>query len=280
MSVRRLAVCAVLAVACKKEAAPPARVDRPVAIFLDERQVATSAALSTTPRPLVELVPGVSAPETWLAVIAIDTDGKATTVMAPAREHADATPALAVDKGGAVAFGLAKGGELTAPVTPLAKVIVKTKDDRGAIAAEVKAAGSRGGGDGEGNRHDGDGDRPALSADLTIAIETAAGTTAFTGDKLAALPTINAPIGDTTTAGWNILDILAAAGVTDPKSLQLIDPEGTALSLSGADLDRATTVLYVKLNRGGQLRFRRFAKQGTTWQMTGELRGLGKILVK
>lgn len=280
MFARRLAVCAVLVVACKKDAAPPARSDRPVAIFLDERQVATTAALSTTPRPLVEVVPGVTAPETWLAVVAIDAAGKATTVMAPARDHADATPALAVDGKGAVAFGLAKGGTLTDPVAPVAKLIVKTKDDRGAIAAEVKATGNRGGGDGEGHGHDGEGDRPTLSADLVITVESAAGTTTIDGTKLATLATITAPIGDTATPGWNILDILAAAGVTDATSLQLIDPEGTALSLSGADLDRTATVLYVKLNRGGQLRFRRFARRGSAWQMTGELRGLGKILVK
>jgi hypothetical protein len=38
-------------------------------------------------------------------------------------------------------------------------------------------------------------------------------------------------------------------------------------------------VLYVKMNRGGQLRFRRYAKRGDAWEMTGELRGLAKITV-
>lgn len=285
MSSRRLALSVAFALAavagCKKAAPPPARTDRPVAIFLDERQVATSASLSTAPRALVELVPGVSAPETWLAVIAIAADGQATTIMAPAREHADAIPALAVDRQGAVAFGLAKGGALTSPVAPLAKVIVKTKDDRGAVAAEVMAKGNRGGGDGEGHRHDGDGERPAPTAELTIAVETAAGPATLTGDKLTAVPSITAPIGDTETPGWHILDLLTAAGVTTaPTTVTLVDPEGTALTLTGADLDRTQTILYVKLNRGGQLRFRRFAKRGTTWEMTGELRGLGKIIVK
>jgi hypothetical protein len=270
-----------LSAGCKKATPPPARTDRPIALFIDERQVATSASLSTAPRALVEVVPGVSAPETWLAVIAIAADGQATTIMAPAREHADAIPALAVDARGAVAFGLAKGGVLTSPVAPLAKVIVKTKDDRGAVAAEVMAKGNRGGGDGEGHRHDGDGERPAPTAALTITVETAAGPTVLTGDKLTAVPSITAPIGDTETPGWHILDLLTAAGVTTaPTTVTLVDPEGTALTLTGGDLDRALTILYVKLNRGGQLRFRRFAKRGTTWEMTGELRGLGKIVVK
>ncbi len=43
--------------------------------------------------------------------------------------------------------------------------------------------------------------------------------------------------------------------------------------------DRAATVLYVKMNRGGQLRFRRYTKRGEAWEMTGELRGLSKISI-
>jgi len=33
------------------------------------------------------------------------------------------------------------------------------------------------------------------------------------------------------------------------------------------------------MNRGGQLRFRRYSKRGEAWEMTGELRGLAKISV-
>lgn len=266
--------------ACKK-AAPPSAPPKalPVAIFLDDRQVATEALLSTTPRPLMELAPGAPAPEAWLAVIALDAGGKATTIMAPEREHAGTPPALAAGPDG-VRFGLARAGALDGPVERVAKVIIKTKDDRGAIAAELAGdSGHHGGGDSDGNRHDGEGERPTATAELVIAISTPKGEATFTGDKLAALPTIKAPTGDTETPGWSLVDVLAAAGLGDAKVIGLLDSEGAGLRLEGADFDRATTVLYLKLNRGGQLRFRRYAQRGSTWEMTGELRGLSKITV-
>lgn len=275
-----LAVVAALAAGCKKAAKPAPTAAMPVALFVDDRQVATSATLGATARPLVEVVPGLPDPASWLAVIAIDADGKATTVLAPAKDHAGTPPALAV-VGGQVQFGLAKGGQLERPVARVAKVIVKTQDDRGAIAAELAAqgGGGHGGGDSAGHRHDGEGERPVPTAELVIAIKGPQGESTFTGDKLVPLPTITAPTGDTETPGWSLVDILAAAGLGGAKAVSLLDSEGAGLRLEGADFDRAATVLYVKMNRGGQLRFRRYAKRGEAWEMTGELRGLSKITV-
>ncbi len=273
---------AVVVCGCKREAkpAPPVTAPVPVALFIDDRQVATTAALGATPRPLVEVVPGAPDPATWLAVIAIDADGKATTVLSPAKTHAGTPPALTTADG-QVRFGLAARGALDAAVGRVVKVIVKTKDDRGAIAAELAAQGhgGHGGGDSAGNRHDGEGERPVPTAELVIAIKSAKGESTFTGDKLVALPTITAPTGDTQTPGWNLVDILAAAGLGDAKVVSLLDSEGAGLRLEGADFDRDAAVLYVKMNRGGQLRFRRYARRGTAWEMTGELRGLAKITV-
>lgn len=280
----RAALLALLVIVggCKKDAkpAPTPTTSVPVALFVDDRQVATSAALRATPTPLVEVVAGLPDPASWLAVIAIDADGKATTVLAPAKDHAGTPPALATADG-QVRFGLAKNGALEGAVGRVAKVIVKTKDDRGAIAAEIAAqgGGGHGGGDSAGNRHDGEGERPAPTADLVIAIKSASGESTFTGDKLIPLPTITAPTGDTQTPGWSLLDIMAAAGLADAKAVSLLDSEGAGLRLEGADFDRAATVLYVKMNRGGQLRFRRYSKRGEAWEMTGELRGLSKISI-
>ena len=279
-ALRALAVVAALAAGCKKAAKPAPTAAMPVALFVDDRQVATSATLGATARPLVEVVPGLPDPASWLAVIAIDADGKATTVLAPAKDHAGTPPALAaVD--GQVQFGLAKGGQLERPVARVAKVIVKTQDDRGAIAAELAAqgGGGHGGGDSAGHRHDGEGERPVPTAELVIAIKGPQGESTFTGDKLVPLPTITAPTGDTETPGWSLVDILAAAGLGSAKAVSLLDSEGAGLRLEGADFDRAATVLYVKMNRGGQLRFRRYTKRGEAWEMTGELRGLSKITV-
>lgn len=275
-----LAVVAALATGCKKAAKPAPTAAVPVALFVDDRQVATSATLGATARPLVEVVSGLPDPASWLAVIAIDADGKATTVLAPAKDHAGTPPALAaVD--GQVQFGLAKGGQLERPVARVAKVIVKTQDDRGAIAAELAAqgGGGHGGGDSAGHRHDGEGERPVPTAELVIAIKGPQGESTFTGDKLVPLPTITAPTGDTETPGWSLIDILAAAGLGGAKAVSLLDSEGAGLRLEGADFDRAATVLYVKMNRGGQLRFRRYTKRGEAWEMTGELRGLSKISI-
>lgn len=275
-----LAVVAALAAGCKKAAKPAPTAAVPVALFVDDRQVATSATLGATARPLVEVVPGLPDPASWLAVIAIDADGKATTVLAPAKDHAGTPPALAVVDG-QVQFGLAKGGQLERPVARVAKVIVKTQDDRGAIAAELAAqgGGGHGGGDSAGHRHDGEGERPVPTAELVIAIKGPQGESTFTGDKLVPLPTITAPTGDTETPGWSLVDVLAAAGLGGAKAVSLLDSEGAGLRLEGADFDRAATVLYVKMNRGGQLRFRRYTKRGEAWEMTGELRGLSKITV-
>ncbi|MEZ4399860.1 MAG: hypothetical protein R3B06_07565 [Kofleriaceae bacterium] len=278
---RRIVIGCVLALAACKKAAPPppAPVAAPVAIFLDDREVATSAALTVKPRALVGMAPGAPDPEVWLAVIALDPSGKATTVMAPARDHGDLVPSLALVDGAAV-FGMARGDALENTVSPVVKVIIKTKDDRGAIAAELAGKpGGHGGGDGDGHQHDGAGQRPAPSADLVILIKSGKDEARFTGDKLAPLPTVTAPVGDTETPGWNFVDVLAAAGLGGAKAVNLTDSEGASLRLEGADFDPAQTVLYIKLNRSGQLRFRRFGKQGATWTMTGELRGIASIAV-
>lgn len=280
MSRRAALVLLVAVAACKGGGKPAAKAAAtPIEIFVDDRRVATSVELTAQPRELAALVPGLPAVDTWLAVIAVDAAGQATTVLAPAKEHADTPPALAaVD--GKPRFGLERGAALDGAVAGVVKVIVKTKDDRGAIAAEIAArTGGHGGGDSAGNRHDGEGERPVPSADLTIAIKTKAGASTFTGDKLLPLPTITAPTGDTQTPGWNLLDIMTAAGITGARVVSLMSEEGDGLRVEGADLDRAATVLYVKMNRGGKLRFRRYTKKGEAWEMTGELRGLQAITV-
>jgi|GEM_PF-3525159 len=267
---------AVAAAGCKKE--PPAPTPGPVqlAIFQDDRQIATSALLGVTPRPLVEVAPGAPAPEAWLAIIVFDATGTATTAMAPSTNHLGAAAALVATKDG-VTFGFAKGNLLDEPVTHVVKVVIKTIDDRGAIAAELA---EHGGGDSGGGGHEGEGhDRPLPNADLKIAIQTVDGERELSGDQLVGLPPLLAPVGDKSTPGWNLLDVLRVAGLEGATVLTLTDSEGANLRIEGADLDPAATVLYLKLNRSGQIRFRRYGKKGQVWEMTGELRGITKISV-
>ncbi len=284
MSSRVLAVLALAAAAAcggKKESAaapPPAAI--PLAIFQDDKQIATTALLGAKPRPLVEVAPGLPAPDRWLAIVVFDAKGTATTAMAPSQNHPDAAAALAVGTDG-VRFGFARGDQLDAPIAAVVKIVIKTHDDRGAVAAELKAQGTdQGAGDGEGGGHEHEGKKlPAPTAALTIAIKSPSGESVFTGDKLIGLPSITAPAGDMTTPGWNLVDLLKAAGLEGATAINLTDSEGANLRLDRADFDPATTVLYFKVNRNGQIRFRRFGKQGAAWTMTGELRGLTRIAV-
>ncbi|HVV84948.1 MAG TPA: hypothetical protein VHE35_17915 [Kofleriaceae bacterium] len=251
----------------------------PLAIFVDDQQVASSAELSAEPRPLVEVFPAAPSLDTWLALEAIDASGKAHTTMAPLQTQAGKFPAVAVGADG-VELGFRTGGAtgpLADPVHEVTRITIKTHGDRGQIAAQVAAEGEHGGGDSAGNREHADEARPAASPDLQIEITGAGGDSVFTGDKLAALPVVHAPSGDTITPGWSLTDLLHAAGVKHPQLVHLTDGEGATLQLAAADFDPAKTVLYLKLNRSGVIRFRVFRKTGETWEVGGELRGITKI---
>lgn len=255
----------------------------PVAIFLDDRQVLTTAELGSEPRPLAEVVAIAPAIDGWLALEAIDSAGKVHTTMAPAKNQAGKVPLLALGKDG-VQLGfraIGASGALADPVQAVAKVTIKTRGDAGQIAAQVGAgaADQHGTGDSAGNREHADEARPTASPELKIAITGAQGESVFTGDKLEALPVIKAPSGDTLTPGWSLLDVLKAAGIEKPAVVHLTDGEGATLQLGADDFDPAKTVLYLKLNRSGVIRFRVFRKVGDTWEVGGELRGITKIHV-
>lgn len=267
----------------RDEAAAIAPQSVPVAIFVDDRQVLTTAELGSEPRPLAEIVAIAPAIDGWLALEAIDSAGKVHTTMAPAKNQAGKVPLLAVGQDGVELGFRAIGakGALADPVRAVAKVTIKTRSDAGQIAAQVGAgaADQHGTGDSAGNREHAHEARPTASPDLTIAITGAQGESVFSGDQLEGLPVIKAPSGDTLTPGWSLLDVLAAAGIVKPMVVHLTDGEGATLQLGAADFDPARTVLYLKLNRSGVIRFRVFRKVGATWEVGGELRGITKIHV-
>ena len=68
-------------------------------------------------------------------------------------------------------------------------------------------------------------------------------------------------------------------GPADAKVLHLTDSENANLRLEGDDFDPAKTMLYVKVNKSGVIRFRVFRKKGDGWEVGGELRGITKIKV-
>src|SRR5688500_12062762 len=107
----------------KKQAAPaggtaalaPAKL--PVAVFVDEQQVAGELELGGEPRPLTELVPAPPLPA-WLALEAIDAAGKVHTTMAPARNQPGKVPVLA-----RTADGVALGFRTAGATGPLADAV-------------------------------------------------------------------------------------------------------------------------------------------------------------
>lgn len=267
----------------KKKKSATASGPTKVAIALDDKVLTEQVTLSGGPQPIDTLVT-LPAADTWIAVEAIDGAGKVTTVLAPAKNNPGASPALVEDARG-VTFGWLVSGQLAQPIRGVVKVTVKTKSDAGK-PVEGMDHGSSGGGDSGGGGNHGTGDnaadkgvRATPTADLKIEVESAAGKSTFTGDKMVGLPEVKAPSGDTETPGWALTDVLGAAGLKDVTSVTLTDDEGASLKLEGEDFDPAKTVLYLKLNRSGVIRFRRFKKEGDVWEVAGELRGIKKIKV-
>lgn len=280
-----LLLSCVCVLGCEKKksevtAAPSAPAK--VAIALDDKVLTEQVTLTAGPQPIDKLV-ALPPVDTWIAVEAIDAAGKVTAVLSPAKNSPGAVPALVEDARG-VTFGWLVSGQLAQPVRGVAKVTVKTKSDAGKPVEGMDHAGGAGSGDsGGGGDHGGGanqadkGVRGTPTAALKIEVEGPSGTSTFTGDKMVGLPEIKAPSGDTETPGWALLDVLAAAGLKDAKSVTLTDDEGASLKLEGEDFDPAKTILYLKLNRSGVIRFRRFKKDGDVWDVAGELRGIKKI---
>jgi len=267
------------ATACKKKEAAPgqgtavAAQKVPVAIFVDDKQVATEATLGATPTELAGLAPGAPPLDQWIGIEVIDTAGKVHTTLAPAKNKAGEPPALAAGP----TFGFVKAGALDGAVAAVAKVTILTRPQAAAGGGRDDGHGHGGGDSGGGGG--GGGERPVPTAELTFEVETPKGTSTFTGDKLVPLPSVTAPVGDTETPGWNFLDVMKAAGIADAKVLHLTDSENANLRLEGDDFDPAKTMLYVKVNKSGVIRFRVFRKQGDAWEVGGELRGITKIKV-
>ncbi len=282
------ALAALLLLACKKDeakgggkaatGAPPAGVK--VALVVDGKP-----ALDVDPGraaqypPIGALLAGPARdPSTWSALEVRPRQGEARTLTAD--EQKGKIAALYPDRGG-TAFGLFSPEELAKKARP-AIAVTDVAEVRITLAA-AKEGGGGGGDSGGGGDHGGGGgddERPRPTADLKITIKGPAGEVVFTGDKLNDLATVTAPSGDTETPGWTIPAILKAAGVEPTGKLFLVGEEGASLLLEPGDLDPATTMLYVKLNRQGQLRFRVFKKQGEVWDVTGELRGIKSIELK
>ena len=254
------------------EAPPPqpAPVAAPatVQIFVNEAVVGTIALDQVKLWPRLDALVPTSARHlgSWDDVYLHGKAPKPTELHKPSASYPDYVPALFPGEDGKPAFGLFDPVELAKH----GKAAVR-EDDVTEVRIKMAA------GDGHGQNEQGN----AAATDpnqLKIAIKTAKGESTLEGPKLLAVPREPMP-GETEPKGWTLATVLKTAGVDHYEKVLLSDQSGLNLTLEKQDLDPATSIPYVKLNRQGSLRVKIFKKQGATWQGTGDLRGLVRVEV-
>lgn len=275
---RTSSLCLVLALAgCGKDTAkaseqppppppPPAAVT--VQIFVDDASVGTIAVEQVKLWPRLDSLVPTSARHlgSWEDVYLHGKTPKPTELHKPSTSYPDYVPALFPGEDGKPAFGLFDPVELAKH----GKAAVR-EDDITEVRIKLAEGGSHGQNE-SGNAAVTD------PNDLKITIKTAKGESVLAGPKLLAVPREPMP-GDTEPKGWTLATVLKTASVDHYEKLLLSDSSGLNLTLEKQDLDPATSIPFVKLNRQGNLRVKVFKKQGTTWQGTGDLRGLVRIEV-
>lgn len=260
-----------------KDAPPPQGTPAPVTapspkvtslkIFVDGAEVATvdAAAVAAWPR-LDALVPEAARRlGTWQAIAITSGKPAPTEIPRPFEKYRDYAPALFPGEGGTIAFGLFDPVELGKRGAPAVR-----EDGVTALRIQLDTSGARGGNDQGGEAID--------PADVTLAIKTARGETALSGEKLLTLPREPMPGGGGDATGWRVQQLVEAAGVKTFTKLRLVDASGMSIPLERAELG-ADTVPFIKLNRKGALRYRLYKKNGTGWQGAADLRNVAAIEV-
>ncbi len=248
-------------------AAAPAAAPGTVELFVDEASVAkvTPAQVGTWPR-LDTLVP-VTARRlgTWETVTLKSKQPKPTEVHKPSDTYPELVPALFPGEGGAPAFGMFDPVELAKHGKPA------LREDN---LSELRIKLAQGQGRGEHESGQGGGNDPT---EIKIAIHTPKGDSVLDGAKIIAIPRVAQPGDDSSDPkGWPLAKLLEAAGIAKFERISVADASGTNLTLEKADFD-ASSMPYVKLNRQGTLRLRVYKKQGDSWQVSGDLRGIASI---
>lgn len=184
----------------------------------------------------------------------------------PSAQYPDLVPALFPGDDGKPSFGLFDPIELAKHGKPAAA----REDD----VTEVRIAMTegRGGQNEQGNAADAD------PMKIKVEITTPKGKSTLEGAKLLAVPREIEP-GGKDPKGWTLATLMKTGGVDHYEKLVLTDAAGLNLTLEKQDLDPATSVPYIKLNRQGTLRVKVYKKQGDSWQASGDLRGLVAVEV-
>jgi hypothetical protein len=235
-------------------------------IFVNDASVAKLAAdqLAKWPRLDTLVPPDDRRLGTW-QMVTIVAD-KSTEVAKPSANYPDMVPAVFPGEGGTAAFGMFDPVELAKHGKP------GLRQDR-VREIRIKVATEGRGGDHQGGT--GEGTDPSK---LVIAIKSPEGEFKLTGDQLLALPRQSQP-GNEDTKGWNLKQLIEAAGVKKLDKVTALDASGTSLVLEKKELDDKNLVPFLKLNRQGSLRLRVMKKVGDGWQAGGDLRSLATIIV-
>jgi hypothetical protein len=275
---RTSSLCLVLALAsCGKDKAkaadqqpapptPAVAASPTVQIFVDDAAVGTIALEQVKLWPRLDGLVPTSARHlgAWQDVYLHGKLPKPTELHKPSTSYPDYVPALFPGEDGKPAFGMFDPVELAKH----GKAAVREDD---ITEVRIKLA------DGASHGQNESGNAAATDPnDLKVTIKTLKGEIVLDGPKLLAVPREPMP-GDYDPKGWTLATLMKTAGVDKYESLLLSDSSGLNLTLEKQDLDPKTSIPFVKLNRQGNLRVKVFKKQGTTWQGTGDLRGLVRI---
>jgi hypothetical protein len=238
-----------------------------IEIFVNDAVITKVTLAQLKSRPRLDTIVPLEARRlgTWETIELVGP--KPQTIKQPSATYPDLVPALFFGEGGP-SFGMFDPVELARNGNP------SVRGD-GVTEVRIRTAAGKGRGENEHGGGGGGGDPTKLE----LKIKTKKGEQVLSGEKLIAM-TREAPPGEVDThAGWRLLTVLEQLGIKGPKRMLLTGESGTNLTLEKQDLDPATAVPFLKLNRQGTIRFRVFRKQGETWQMGSDLRGLTAIEV-
>ena len=255
-----------------------------VQLLVDGKPVANAdRAAAAAWSKLADLLPAnAKDAKTW-SIVEIHTHaGRITTMPEPASTQPGLIAALFPGKSG-IDFGMFTADELAKHGTPKL-VEMDVSDVRVKLAPAVaegggSASGGAGSGNGEGagENRKADPDGPDLSG-VSLTIKQKSGDLELTGEDLGQIAKVNAPIGDTTTPGWDVASILAAKQIKPTAKLIITDDSGASVTMTAKQLDPKTDLAFMKVNKQGQLRFRLFEKNaGGAWDTVGDLRGVTTI---
>jgi hypothetical protein len=236
-----------------------------IELFVNDLTIGSVQAslIANWPR-LDSLVPGDARKlGTWELVTLQGGKPRPTELAHPSANFPDMVPAVFPGDGGAPAFGMFDAVELARKGKPAMR-----EDHVTAIRIKLAQGGNRG-------QNDDGGGAAGDPTKLVIAIKTAAGPSALTGEQLLALPREGTP-GSPDQKGWRLTTLLDAAGVKTFAHLVLSDASGNNLKLDKAELSD-TSVPFIKLNKQGMLRLKVYKKAGDGWNAAGDLRGLNAI---